>query len=259
MKKNNEKASSENNYYQVLYQENLAPKSKRLGKIPLSPNGVHKLLITLRGRRDGKRGLPRQDQNNHWQSPYIAGEQNKVETFEANEWAALEIEIAKLQQKSQSITLELEEKKEALAALQKNEPPKPTEQEINAKHSFEEGKNSEIIRRRRQGEWQKQHAGYYNAITTLKNRITELQNKRVDVLTIIEETECITRLICEKKRELHRQYIDAYYHGVLKTNPERDTMPPSLQINDWREYAQQLYVKQHYDKKQREVIEHELA
>lgn len=217
---------------------------KDLGKIKLKVGLLKTWILKPRGSWDGKLGLPRPDKNERWISPFMAKEQHVAETFKAQKWCEHEISVSVKQEKAQQLTLEIIDIEDALAHKRKQEPPKLSEQELSTVFNHELCGDAGILRSRRQKEWSKKNASYYAAVRVLSQKADDLKQRRAELLAAVDESACITRLLCEKKCDLHRQRVDIYYQGVLKTHPERKSMPPVPECV-WENFAEKLYDKQH--------------
>jgi len=215
-----------------------------LAKIELKVGFFKTRLLEFRGRRDGKLGLPRPDTDGLWISPFIAKEQHHAETYKTQKWAEHELAVAAAQEEAGRLNHEIADIKAAIAARLKTEPSPPAEQELSMVLKQEHGAEPGVIRARRRREWEKRNAGYYSAIRSLESKVNGLKNRRAELLASVEESECVTRLLCEKKRDLHRQRVDIYYHGVLLKHPDRKTMPP-VPLFVWENFGETVYQNQH--------------
>ena len=217
---------------------------RELGRIGLKAGWLESVALRIRGARDGRRGLPRADRDGRWRSPLMAKEQHAVETYVAQKWAEHEMSVYEKQEDINRLDLQIASLEAAAAQAREREPAPPTEHELGEKTGQEQGAPPAVIRARRHNEWKKRTAGYYAAMKALTGKAEELKGQRAELLAAVDESACVTRLVCEKKRDLHLQRMDTYYHGALKTHPERATMPPVPEIV-WENLAENLYNGQH--------------
>jgi hypothetical protein len=217
---------------------------RELRRIGLNVGWIKTNVLKSRGRMDGKLGLPRPDKNGLWISPLIAKEQHAAETYMAQKWAELEISLFERQEEVQKLNLQIADIEAAISKKQQQAPAQLTEQELSLTLKQEEGAPQGVIRARRLGEWKKRTAGYFSSLGSLQASADSLKLQRAEHAAAIDESACVTRLLCEKKRDYHRQRVDIYYHGVLKTHPERKTMPPAPEFA-WENLAENLYDHQH--------------
>jgi hypothetical protein len=152
--------------------------------------------------------------------------------------------VQKLYEDVGLLNIKIEEYEKRLSEKLKSEPSPLTSDELNAVSDYEQGHSLAVIRKRRQAEWNSHNAGHFQEVDALRMQLDQLRERRAELLAVVEEAACVTRLICEKKRDLHRQYIDAYYHGALKSHPLRETLPPALTIK-FENLAERLYDEQH--------------
>ena len=217
---------------------------RELSKIKQRVGWLKAGFLRSRGKHDGKLSLPRPTGEGIWKSPFMAREQHAAETYKAHKWAEHEISVSAIQEEAQRLWHEIAETETAIAKKEAAAPAKPTEQELSLVCKQEQGAAPGVIRSRRLNEWKKQNTGYYGALQSLEQRADELRQRRAELLAAIDESACVTRLLCEKKRDLHRQRVDIYYQGVLITHPEKEKIPPVPELF-WENFAEKLYEKQH--------------
>lgn len=223
---------------------------RKLRRVQMKVRWIQNTILFFHGKSDGKEGIPQTDETNRWMSPFISKELHSAETFIAHQWAEHEIFVFNQQEELNQLSVKIDElevqKQEKLALA----PKALTEDESRRKFEKEEGGNTEVLRKRRLEEWTKSNASYFTRMRNLVIEINTLKNRRADLLGIIDEAACVTRLICEKKRNLHRQRIDSYYRGVLVTHVDNKKMPPFIDTR-WMNYAEMLYLAQHDEKHRR--------
>lgn len=214
-------------------------------------------IIVFYGRIDGKNGLPRVGSSGIWISPMMAKDQGVAETYCAHKWAELEIFVSAMQEEVNKLNIIIDDLEVSISLKKSEEPSQPTEPQLSVVYDQEINAQPEMIRLRRYNEWKKANAGYYNALAKMVQDFSNYKQSRSELLAAIEEATCLTRMLCEKKKTLHRQRIDLYYHGALKAHPDKTTMPPVAQIM-WLNHAEKLYSKQHKIKEE-ELSEDEVA
>lgn len=217
---------------------------RELSKVKEKVPWLKAKMIIFRGRIDGKNGLPREGIDNIWISPMMRKDQGVAETYCAHKWAELEIFISRMQEEVNRLTIIIEDLETSITHKKSEEPVQPTEQQLSVVYEQEKKSQQQLIRLRRYNEWKKANAGYYSRLEQMVQECRLHKQNKAELLAAIEEATCLTRMLCEKKKTLHRQRIDLYYHGALKSHSEKTTMPPVAQIA-WLNHAEELYSKQH--------------
>ena len=224
---------------------------KDLKKVGMDVGWLKIHILKFQGRTDGRLGIPRPDRSGRWISPHMQREQDAVETYMAQKWGDHEIAVFEMQEEIQKLNLEISDIEAAIEQKRNEEPAQPTEEDLGAVTKQEQRAEPGVIRMRRHKEWQKRNAAYYSAVASLRHKADELKLKRAELKAAVDESACVVRLLCEKKRDLYRQRVDVYYHGVLKTHPDRKTMPPVPEFK-WENLAETLYEQQHNMKEKEE-------
>jgi len=222
---------------------------KELKKIKLNVGWLRAIALKHRGRVDGRLGQPRPNKNELWISPFIAKEQHTAETYMSQRWAEHELTVFRKQEEVQKLNLEIADAETSIARKFKEEPAKPTEEELSKVLVQEQNSSPAMIRTRRMNEWKKNTAGYYSSLASIQKKLDDLKIRRAELMATVEESACVIRLLCEKKRDLHRQRVDIYYHGVIKTHPNRKDMPPVPEFL-WENFAENLYDRLHETQEQ---------
>ena len=237
--------SETGNFNQVVPKtQNFKSVKKALRFMPTTLGFFPRIALRIRGRKDGKQGLPSTAESGTITSPHIAWEQNVMETFAAQKFAEHEMAISRCIEEVERIDLVIDNIKDKVSAKVSSEPPNPTEDELGAVLKQEQGAPPAVIRARRQNEWSKKNAAYYSELRLLKGKLDALQEQRAKLLAFCNESAAVTRLMIEKKRDITRQRVDIYYQGALSKHSDKDGMPPSLECY-FENYAERIYNKQH--------------
>jgi hypothetical protein len=206
--------------------------------IQLSP--FETFLMALKGKRDGKIGLPRQDENSNWYSPQCSKEAGAYYAFTAKKWARAENKNAALHREIATLERNANNKQHQLDRLAAECPPAP---EINFACPGEEGVNPEILRKRRQSEHQAAYRKYFAKCDELRSYIEQALDKISEHRARTAEVENITRLICERAKHRSEQRISAYWHGLLCTNANMEIPVSPAKIKD--SDAERIYFSHH--------------
>lgn len=153
------------------------------------------------GIRDGKLGLPRKDDTEHWTSPQVSKELDAYNEFTENAWLACEEITASLHIDSEKLYQKLERIKIQFQDFSSDR-----------KYQGEDGIASSITRARRMKE--------LSPLEEASSRLNEIRAQ-------IAETENLTRLKCEKVKCHSAGRLAAYWHGCLKSNINTESIPPA--------------------------------
>jgi len=206
--------------------------------IQLSP--IESFILTQKGKRDGKIGLPRKEENGSWSSPQYNKEARAYYELTAKKWAQTEDENAKLHKEITTLERNISNKQKQLAELENQRPKAPN---LAFAYPSEEGIDPVILQNRRQSEHARAHAQYYSKCQELRTYIEQAQDKVSEYKATIAESENITRLICERAKHRTEQRISAYWYGLLCTN--KNTSVPVNPIKIEESTAEQVYFSHH--------------
>jgi hypothetical protein len=206
--------------------------------IQLSP--IETFLLTLKGKRDGKIGLPREDEIGGWSSPQYSKEAKAYYEFTAKRWMQTEDENAKLHREIATMERNISNKQKQLGELESQAPSAP---DLSFTYPSEAGIDPVILQNRRQGEHARANGRYFAKCEELRNYIEQAQDKISDYKATIAESENITRLICEQVKHRTEQRISAYWYGLLCTNA--NTSVPANPLKIAESNAEQVYFAHH--------------
>jgi hypothetical protein len=206
--------------------------------IQLSP--IEAFLLTLKGKRDGKIGLPRKDETGGWSSPQCSKEAKAYYEFTAKRWMQTEDENAKLHREIAAMERNISNKQKQLDQLKSQAPSAP---DLSFTYLSEAEIDPAILQNRRQREHARANGRYFAKCNELRNYIEQAQDKISDCKATVAESENITRLICERAKHRTEQRISAYRYGLLCTNANTSVPVNPLKIAESN--AEQVYFTHH--------------
>lgn len=177
------------------------------------------LYLQWLGKRDGKRGLPRQNEENIWISPQLSKTIHSYKETEAAVWRETEITLFDLFVEAEKKRQEAEKMDNLLATLS------------------EDSKADDV-------ETQEKTIRINASLAGVQARVAELH-------AYIKEAECTSRLICKAILENYRQKLDAYWGGAWKKNPKIPPAPPQQLFYFDQGNAETLFLKQHHNSEYR--------
>ncbi len=204
------------------------------------------IKLKTAGRIDGKRGLPRQDNNGHWRSPHIDREIHSYDEFSSRMWGQLQLEeeeefarLGELMDSVAHLRTQLETAKEELKNYT------TTERMVDNTRRHGESKLTEAqVVARRANERAKR-------VSPLRNRVDSLQAKLVAEIDefsrvrnkIIEDNNS-TRMVCSRVRDHLYQRLAVYWNSALCKHPESNKMPviPDVSVVF---HAEEIYMQPH--------------
>ena len=192
------------------------------------------------GRFDGKRGLPRNDGDGRWISPFLDQE---VRTFQqsVDQWKALLADklplYAQLGNQLDGIDLTLSRLAEARDRLhQADSQPYPT-----GCKPGEEGLSEMQLLARRKAERKRQLAPLSGRIAALQDQLTQQLDACSQLYGQLLEEHHKVRLHCEAMKRYILRRVDFYWDAALRRNPELPTLP-AVKVSSG---AEALYMEAH--------------
>lgn len=198
----------------------------------------------LVGRRDGVKGLPRQDKNDYWNSAFIDQEINSYEEFSTSMWATLQMEseesFARLNELYFNVLKTHEFLEEAKLALSRE-----SSLEIDtSRRTGEEQLSVEKVVARRTAEREKRLVPLKSKIASYECKIAENVEEFNKLHSRLAEDSNTTRLICNQVKDHTLQKLDVYWNAALKKHPQSAEMPvvPAVVFAN---RAEQTYMELH--------------
>ena len=206
-----------------------------------------KILLKITGFLDGRRGLPREDENGHWTSPHLDKEVHSYDEFSTRMFGQLQIDrkddYARLSELIDSITCiktqiqntkaELDEatnKEEAIPIFRRDGENRLTDAQVVARRSKEQAARLAPIKSR---------------ICSLKERLSTEIDEFVRLHNKIIEDNNSTRIVCNRVKNHLLMRLDEYWNSALLSHPDNSKMPaiPSIEITARAEAA---YLEPHH-------------
>jgi len=179
------------------------------------------------GRKDGHHALPKQDEDGVWSSPHTHKEANAYNEFCISEWSGLQARHEVKHKEIARLCQEIPRLFEQLDTHRQNAPPPA---DLTERLKGEEGLSENIIRRRREREYQKYHIAYFSKARQLEAAIEESYRKLSEMQSVIHAAEKTTRMLCERSSGHVMQRVAIYWASCLKTHPKFKTIPPEPEI-----------------------------
>lgn len=228
--------------------------SKALTRKKARQLGVFETFRMVRhGRKDGRIGLPKSDEQGAWMSPLLHREADAYQEFHTAAWARTDIELADEHVEAETLYREIRRNENRLERLLQNAPEELTDRELSARRSGEEDLEESVVRARRKREYDRKNAAYYQKIQGLEDRLEQAYTRLLELKAHIMQVENATRLTTEKVRNHARLRMDAYWQGAYKTHGNAAELPPEPPLVCEASTGEDLYTAGH------EVREAELA
>lgn len=183
------------------------------------------LGLKIAGRRDGQQGLPREDGDGRWTSPFVSREADSYEEFCSRMWSMLQLEtesdFAKLNALTDSIPLTRRCIAEAEGALEQ------AEQEIIhfTRRKGEENLTEDQVHARRKREQERSMAPVVQQLRQLNEQLESQTAEFTALWCRLEEDANTIRMAVHRVREHTLQRLDIYWNAALRFHPEGMTMP----------------------------------
>lgn len=185
---------------------------------------LERLTLRWYGSIDGKNGLPREDKDGRWGSPFIDEKVRAFAVFGDNEWKNLQHEHEELYVRMEELMCEIRQKKTLLGDAQDLLSESDYEPEIFRKKG-EDGLSENVVKARRAAERAKKIAPVKREIDQLKTEIFDVEKELRKIVGFVEE-ECNTvKMFLHSKRDSMFQRMDIYWNAAMKKHPESNRMP----------------------------------
>ena len=203
--------------------------------------------LKLAGHKDGKRGLPKQDDAGDWTSAVLSHETHSFKEFCGRTWGQLQIDLADhfsrlgyLADEAKRLGKRLEEVSQELEKAEcSTAPPSAAD-----RRKGEELLSENQIKQRRARENAKRLQPYRSAKQAHETELRNCLQEAVRIRSGIIEANNSARLICERVMDHTRQRLDVYWNAVLDNHPEAERLPavPSVRLIP---EAELVYFQQH--------------
>ena len=268
MKKFNTKHAIKNNFVSTEEREGVLinrvklskQRHKKLDKGKGKKVGfIESIVLKIAGYCDGRKGLPRQTDDNAWYSPFMSRDVNSYEEFCSHIWGSLQIEnevaYARLEELMDKI---LQERGLINTAKSKLEIAYNFEKELELSRKKGEYKLTDAqIYARRKAEKDKKLVALKKDVARLEQELKEVEDTFSELHSKLVEDDNTTRLICYRVKNHILMRIDIYWNSVLRHHPDNACMPvlPILEIKD---DAEEVYLRQHKELMKRATTFHDL-
>lgn len=223
-----------------------AYKSRKLTRKKARQLGLVESFRMVRiGRKDGRIGLPKPDEQNKWSSPQLRKESDAYREFHAAAWARAEIELANIHVEAENLFREIRRSEKQLEALLVAAPSEITTEQLNRRYSGEETLDVDVINARRRKEYAKENAQFAAKKQGLETYLEQAYVRMLKLNAQIMQVEGATRLTCEKVRNHSMLRIDAYWQGTHKTHAKADSLPPEPLFICPDSKSEELYLSAH--------------
>ena len=190
--------------------------------------------LRIAGRRDGRNGLPREDQTGNWYSAILSREVHSYKEFCDRVWGKLQIDIAEhfarlgyLLDNLKQLESDLDEYRNQLNVMEKMDP----EDKLSRRKGEEMLSESQITARRTKEHLRKLQP-IKNTIQSLEAEFTESLQEATLLKNAIKEANNGARIICERVMDHTRLRVDVYWNAAFARHPENSRMPviPVIQL-----------------------------
>lgn len=208
--------------------------------------------LKIAGRIDGRRGLPRENDNGQWVSPHIEKEVRSYDEFSSRMWGQLQIEeeaafarLGELMDSVAHIKAQLDTAKYELDEATAGEGM------VNNSRKHGESKLTDAqVASRRANERCKRLSPIKSRVSSLQAKLTsEIDEFSAARAKIIEDNNS-TRMVCNRVRDHLYQRLAVYWNAALRKHAEHSKMPvvPCVEIIFTSE---EVYMEPHIELMQR--------
>lgn len=214
--------------------------------------------LKIKGFCDGRKGFPRQTDNEEWYSPFINQEVNSYKEFCSHTWGSLQIEnegeYARLEELMDGIR-----QKKGFLEVARAELAVASRRESDSESSRKKGEDKLTdaqIRTRRKAEKEKKLAPLKNKVAGLEQELKDAEEAFSDLHSKLVEDDNTTRLICHRVRDHILMRLDVYWNSALGRHSDGASMPvvPILELKD---EAEEAYLRPHKELMKRAATIHD--
>ena len=184
-------------------------------------------IATRKGKRGGKKGFPRVDENGNYYSPDISEMIHAYDQYESEIWAQYQTDsIEKLASLRNHISRIADIEKEIeIAKKELEEFCKESEKIPIVRKNGEEELSEAAVYARRTRDTMRQKAALSGRVSTLNNELSTHLREISGLRSWFFEADNATRLISQKVASHTQRLLDCLWNGALKTHPQRDSLP----------------------------------
>lgn len=204
--------------------------------------------LKIAGRIDGRRGLPRENDNGQWVSPHIEKEVRSYDEFSSRMWGQLQIEeeaaFARLGELMDSV---VHIKSQLDTAKSELDEASAGEGMVNNSRKHGESKLTDAqVAARRSNERTKRLSPIRSRVSSLQAKLTSEIDEFSAVRAKIVEDNNSTRMVCNRVRDHLYQRLAIYWNSALRKHTERSKMPvvPCVDIIF---NSEEVYMKPHIE------------
>lgn len=221
--------------------------SLKKGKVK-SVGFFESLPLKITGCIDGRRGLPRENDNGQWVSPHIEKEIRSYDEFSSYMWGQLQIEeevaFARLGELMDSVVHIKSQLDTAKSELDKAS---AGEGIVNnaRKHGESKLTDAQVVARRA-NERSKRLSPFKSRVSSLQTKLTSEIDEFSAVRAKIVEDNNSTRMVCNRVRDHLYQRLAVYWNAALRKHAENSKMPtvPCIEIVF---NSEEVYMKPHIE------------
>ncbi|MCL2046575.1 MAG: hypothetical protein FWG88_09355 [Oscillospiraceae bacterium] len=196
---------------------------------------IKSIRIKRIGRHDGKIGLPKENKDGIWVSPYMESINKAFSQREDQEFNKCVKATTILQKKADELTHEILRHEKIVETLSNFiAASHASDEALTLRYTGEDHLPESGIRARRQQEHDAHLAGDITKLTSSESYLNNAYQEVAKLKAEIEEFETATRLRVEYIRANADERILIYYHAAMKMHPLKDEMPaiPILAITN---------------------------
>lgn len=214
-------------------------KSQRKVKRPVTLGFFEKIKMKILGRRDGKRGLPKETEDGSWNSPHIVLEKKMYGEHTAKTWAGLQVEneeqFARLTELAETAVTLMDKLEKAKGSFAKADGKQPELIRLKG----EKGLTNEQLASRRASEHAKATAPLRAKVSSIETELSACLKEIETIRSSVIEDMKTTNMISLRMREHIYARLDVYWDSALRKHPAIEKMPvsPAVEIIDEAETA----------------------
>lgn len=214
-------------------------KCQRKVKRSVTLGFFERIKMKILGRRDGKRGLPKETEDGSWSSPHIVLEKKMYDEHTAKTWAGLQVEneerFARLNELAETAVTLMDKLDKAKESFTKANEKKPELVRLKG----EKGLTDEQLASRRASEHARGTAPFKARVSSIETELSACLKEIETIRSSVIEDMKTTNMISLRMREHIFARLDVYWDSAMRKHPEISKMPvsPAVEIVDEAETA----------------------
>lgn len=199
---------------------------KRGRRVKLGP--LEMLSLAIAGYRDGRYGLPKEDEEGEWTSPRIQKEMNACNESHRKIYGTMQIRLERRYRRANELVDKLAVYERRIEELTEQKPTPPTDAELKLRMHGEEGLSDSQVQRRRRREYNLEREKYSTLTIKLKERAEKELEELIELRSYLLQVNNEAELVCDRIMSHIQQRIDFYWNAAIHARAKTQSDMPAV-------------------------------